>query len=142
MRRYAHLAVVLISIVVLAPAPVSAQAPAMYRVQDLGSFGGDLVGLAINQNGDITGYAIMPDGDCHAIRWTRAGGREDLGSNGGFVAQGFSINDNGEVVGSYAGYFNGIQEAHGFLVRRDGTWEDLYRFDRRLLRINTVTNDG
>src|SRR5262245_34753987 len=132
MRRYAHLAALFI-IVVFAPAPVSAQMRTMYRVQDLGSFGGGLVGLEVHGTRDVTGHPYIPDGAYHVIRWTRTGGLEDLGADGGFIAQGFSINDNRDVVGSYAGYFNGILEAHGFLVHGDGVWEDLYRWDRKIL---------
>src|SRR5258706_11229471 len=70
-----------------------------YRVEDLGSFGGDLYGQAINSQGDIGGFATMPDGSLHVIRWTAAGGLEDLGMNGGIQAQGFGMNDNGDIVG-------------------------------------------
>jgi len=146
MRRYAYLAVWLPlmtpSIAVLRPTPASAQVPVTYRVQDLGTFGGDLVGLAVNRNGDVAGYAFMPDGICHAIRWTRAGGLEDLGTNGGFIAQAFGINDNGDVVGSYATNAGGVTQSHGFLARRGGAIEDLSTPERQILRVDAITNDG
>jgi len=114
----------------------------MYHVQDLGSFGGDLVGLAINRSGDIAGYAFMPDGTYHAIRWTRAGGLEDLGSNGGFTAQGVSINDNGDVGGVYVTITGNFVRVSGFIAHRGGSFESLFTPARPIVRVNTITNDG
>src|SRR6476660_9901668 len=59
----------------------SAQVPAKYRIEDLGSFGGQaLVGIAINATPYVAGVGALPDGTYHTFRWTRAGGLEDLGA--------------------------------------------------------------
>jgi len=93
---------VLGTLVILAGSTAFAQTQHVYTVEDLGSFGGgDLVGVAVNNNGAVTGTAVMPDGSLHAFRWTRNGGLEDLGAQAGTVSQGFGINDNGDVVGVY-----------------------------------------
>src|SRR5438067_10181284 len=69
---------------------VYAQAPSAYRVEDLGSLGGRyLIALAINNNGDVAGYGDLANGTIHAFRWTRSGGLEDLGANGGVMSQAY-----------------------------------------------------
>jgi hypothetical protein len=56
-------------------AAASAQTPHAYRLEDLGSLGGqDVYGRAMNSQGEVAGFARMPDGTLHAIRWTAAGG--------------------------------------------------------------------
>jgi len=127
---------------ILVPAwSASAQTPRMYTVQELGSFGGaDLVGLAINNNGDVAGYAYLADGTIHAFRWTRAGGLEDLGANGGSLSQAYGINDNGDAVGVY--YDPVANEVHGFLAPRNGPMQDLRQPGRPIYRVSSITNDG
>jgi probable HAF family extracellular repeat protein len=121
------------------PSFSAAQGRTMYRVEDLGSLGGaDLVGLAINKNGDVAGYAFLPDGSFHAIRWTRAGGIEDLGANGGWGSQAFGINDNGDVVGVYID----ADQAHGFVAPRGGVMQDLRTAERPIMRVDAITSDG
>ena len=76
-----------------------AQTHHLYTVEDLGSFGGgDLVGVAVNNTGAVTGTAVMSDGSLHAFRWTRDGGLEDLGPEAATASQGFAINDNGGQI--------------------------------------------
>ena len=118
----------------------SAQVPAAYGIEDLGSFGGQaLVGMAINANGDVAGYGDLPDGTYHAFRWTRAGGLEDLGANGEWFAQAFGINDNGDVVGVYMdANFN----QHGFIAPRGGVMQDLLTYERPIQFAASITNDG
>jgi uncharacterized membrane protein len=85
------------------------------------SGGGYTVGLAINNNGQVTGYSsiaktILSGGCCggcypggphnpctthptHAFLWSN-GTMTDLGTLGGNYSQGLSINLSGQVVGS------------------------------------------
>ena len=105
------------------PSPSSSTPPAAaaYSVTDLGSLGGGYTeGLAINDNGQVTGYssiaATIPSGGCcgncyggkripctthptHAFVWSN-GTMTDLGTLGGNYSQGLSINLSGQVVGS------------------------------------------
>jgi probable HAF family extracellular repeat protein len=120
--------------------PAAAQAHIAYIVEDLGSMGGtDLVGLAINDNGEIAGYGRLPDGTYHAFRWTPDGGIEDLGANGGWLSQAAAINGYGDVVGVYIDNFN---EAHGFLAPRGGPMRDVSTSEHRIYRVNAITDDG
>jgi probable HAF family extracellular repeat protein len=71
----------------------------------LGSFGGDTQARAINNLGQVTGFAIASDGQAHIFRYTDGIDLEDLGP--GF---GLAINDRGWVAGSSGGnaiLFNG-----------------------------------
>jgi probable HAF family extracellular repeat protein len=121
-------------------APLAAQTPRAYRADDLGSFGGlDLVGLAINANGEIAGYGYLTDGTIRAFRWTESGGLEDLGANGGWLSQGIAINDNGDVAGLYLDQFN---NPHGFIAPCGGVMRDLRTPERQIVRVNSITNDG
>ncbi len=107
---------------------------------DLGSLGGHyLVGLAINNSGEIAGYGDLPDGTYHAFRWTQAGGLEDLGANGGWLSQAVGINDNGDVVGVYLDAFN---DGHGFVAPRNGVMRDLRTPERPIVNANSITSDG
>ena len=106
------------------PSPSSSPPPAAaaYSITDLGSLGGGYtVGLAINNNGQVTGYSsiakTIPTGGCcgncyggghripctthptHAFVWSN-GTMTDLGTLGGNYSQGLSINLSGQVVGS------------------------------------------
>jgi probable HAF family extracellular repeat protein len=138
-RRCATVAAMAAALTCL-PHPVLAQAAHAYRVDDLGSFGGgDLVGLAINNNGDVAGYGYLPNGAIHAFRWTQAGGLEDLGANGGWLSQAIGINDNGDVVGVYLDVYN---NPHGFVAPLGGGMQDLRTPDRQIVRVNSITNDG
>jgi probable HAF family extracellular repeat protein len=120
--------------------PVLAQIARAYVVEELPSFGGgDLVGLSINNHGDIAGYGYRTDGSIRAFRWTQAGGLEDLGANGGWLSQAIGINDNGDVVGVYLDANN---NPHGFIAPVGGLMRDLRTSDRQIVRVNSITNDG
>jgi probable HAF family extracellular repeat protein len=116
--------------------PASAQTVHLYRVEDLGSFGGDVYAQAINSQGEAAGSASMPDGTLHVVRWTAAGGLEDLGMNGGVQAQGAGINDSGEIVGTY---FDAGYTAHNFVVPRGGPFRDL---SPDIFQVSSIANAG
>jgi probable HAF family extracellular repeat protein len=115
--------------------------PLAYRVVDIGTLGGDwMVGVAINNNGDIVGSASLPDGTLHAFRWTATGGVEDLGANNGVESHGFGINDNGDVVGVY---FDHEHVGHPFIARRGDVMRDLSTIaGERVRDPYAITNDG
>jgi probable HAF family extracellular repeat protein len=135
-----RLAAMLVAAALTTASPTFAQAARSYRVKDLGSLGGPyLVGLAMNNHGDVAGYAYLADGTIHAFRWTESGGLEDLGANGGWLSQAFGINDNGDVVGVF---LDAANEPHGFLAPVGGAMRDLRTPQRQIVRVNSITNDG
>ncbi|MGA3079648.1 MAG: hypothetical protein ABSG56_38990, partial [Bryobacteraceae bacterium] len=95
-----------------------------YSIQDLGTFPGGTVsqGQALNQCGQVVGYARFANFNAHAFLWTERGGLEDLGaippeSN---FSSAQAINSWGDIVG-YSIYNNqGTQHAvlwtHGKLI--------------------------
>ena len=99
----------------------------------------DLVGLAINANGEIAVYGYLTDGTIRAFRWTESGGLQNLGANGGWLSQAIAINDNGDVAGVYLDQFN---NPHGFIAPREGTMRDLRTPERQIVGVNSITNDG
>jgi probable HAF family extracellular repeat protein len=105
-----------------APSPSPSPTTAAYSVTNLGSLGGgNTQGLALNSNGQVTGYsytgATITLNTCcsgcysggshtpcvehiyHAFVWSN-GTMTDLGTLGGNFSQGKAINLSGEVVGS------------------------------------------
>lgn len=93
------------------------------RVTDLGNLGGSAwnTPMAINQRGDVAGFANVPGGATpaslheHAFLWTRGGGLQDLGVlyPGDVHSQALGINDRGQIVGlSCTAHF---ASCHGFL---------------------------
>lgn len=117
-----------------------AQGHTAYVVEDLGTLGGNyLVGLAVNANGDIAGYAQLADGSYHAFRWTAAGGLEDLGANGGTSSQAAAINQAGDVAGVYIDQYGW---PHGFIAPRGGTMREVSTPTHTVHRVNGLTDDG
>jgi probable HAF family extracellular repeat protein len=88
-----------LTVLLLAPI-VAAQT---YNIRDLGAFPGGNVsqGNAINQCGQVVGYARFANFNAHGFVWTVRGGLEDLGSippeSNFSVAQ--SINSWGDIAG-------------------------------------------
>lgn len=84
--------------------------------------------MAINQHGDVVGFANLPGGATpgsfrpHAFLWTRSGGMQDLGTLPGDTrSQALGINDRGQVVGISYG---GAAGARAFLWEK-GVMQDL-----------------
>ena len=138
--RHSVTTMVFAAAVMCGASQVRAQSARAYSVEELPSFGGgDLVGLSMNNYGDIAGYGYLTDGSIHAFRWTETGGLEDLGANGGWLSQAIGINDNGDIVGVYLDANN---NAHGFIAPIGGGMRDLRTSDRQIARVNSITNDG
>ncbi|MGA2621541.1 MAG: PEP-CTERM sorting domain-containing protein [Thermoguttaceae bacterium] len=83
--------------------------------QDVGSLGGDTQPNAMNQDGEIAGQSILPNGDMHAVAWTRSGGLRDLGTLGGDNSSANGVNSAGWVVGSSEVLTNGPPYDHAFV---------------------------
>lgn len=139
MDRFSIRTITALTIVIGIAAPVAAQTQHIYRVDYLGSLGGDLVGVAMNNKGEVTGTAVLADGTSHAFRWTVAGGLEDLGANGGRQSQGFAINEQGDVVGTY---FDQNWSPHPFIARPGEAMQDLGAVYPQIFQATSLTNDG
>lgn len=70
-------------------------------VRDLGTLGGaEAYAPALNDAGQVAGYAANPDGNYHAFRWSQSAGMVDLGTlDGAPASKGLGINDGGQVSG-------------------------------------------
>jgi probable HAF family extracellular repeat protein len=68
---------------------------------DLGGLPGGTVShaTAINDEGQVVGWAETASGSQRAFSWTRRGGMVDLGTLGGVASSASAINDEGQVVG-------------------------------------------
>ena len=95
-----------------------AQVASFYLAEDIGSLGGAYtVGGAINDNGEISGYATTPDGNSHAIRFSSQQGLETLNPPlSPSQLQGVGINNAGDVVGIIL--LNSGESMTGFVARR------------------------
>jgi len=71
-----------------------------FTVRSLGTLGGTFSGAnAINELGEVAGFADLPSGEVRAILWRPGEGMRSLGSLGGAVSRARAINDRTEVVG-------------------------------------------
>lgn len=136
-----RLAITVVAVLWFSPVIATADTVRVYTIEDLGFLNGGqyMIGLAMNASGDIAGYATMADGTTHAIRWTAAGGTEDLGARGGRLSQAFGINDRGDVVGVY---LDQNSQPHPFIAPRGGVMTDLNAQYPGLLRVNGINNYG
>jgi probable HAF family extracellular repeat protein len=96
-----------------------AQVATFYLAEDIGTLGGDYtVGTAINDNGEIGGYATAADGTYHAIRYSTEHGLEIIDAPidaDAWLVQGYGINNAGDVVGGALFNWGG---SSGFVARR------------------------
>ncbi len=71
-----------------------------YELVALGSFGGQFgTAVAINNNGQIAGWAQFPAGESHAFLYDPNSKMKDLGTFGGKNSYAHDLNDKGQVVG-------------------------------------------
>ena len=90
-------------------------------MQVLGTFGGSSSqATAINNGGEVVGFASLASGYQHAFSLTGAA-MTDLGTLGGGSSYGYGVNDSGEIVG-YSWLADG--DTHAF-VYSDGVMQDL-----------------
>jgi probable HAF family extracellular repeat protein len=73
-----------------------------YSIKTIGLFPGGTESLAtaINNKGEVTGYANVFGGSQRAFLWTNEDGLQDLGTLGGEESFGWGLNDKSEVVGN------------------------------------------
>ena len=82
---------------------------------DLGTLGGTYSDAsAINDRGQVTGYANTAGGYSHAFRWTASGSMQDRGTLGGTDSSASAINDCGQVTGT-ANTADGDGDSHAFV---------------------------
>ena len=109
------------------------------QMQDLGTLGGNYSkGLAINNNGQVTGFSFTAN-TSHAFLYSN-GAMMDLGTlPGGLGSAGYGINDSGQVVG----YSDHIAQGywHGFLYS-DGKMMDLGGIGSRNSVANGINASG
>jgi uncharacterized membrane protein len=81
-----------------AASPLSAEE---YRIVELGTLGGpDSKALAISENGTVSGLAMLPSGEWHAVIWDSTG-IVDLGTPPGAIeSRANAVNEFGQVAGS------------------------------------------
>ncbi len=79
-------------------------------MQDIGTLGTYSCAFGINDNGQVVGY-FSPGGvsDQHAFIWSASTGMQDLGVPASENTLAASINDSGEVAGSYYGGYTGYR---------------------------------
>jgi probable HAF family extracellular repeat protein len=99
-----------------------------YSVTDLGTLGGDgtAQAFAINEAGQVVGYATTASLKYHAFLWDD-GVMTDLGTlPTGSTSRAFGLNDNGQVVGfAFDGSAAGGAHNHAFLWE-NGVMTDLF----------------
>jgi probable HAF family extracellular repeat protein len=96
---------------------------AQYTVTDLGKLPGGVVGGVaedINNEGQVVGFANMPNGNHHAFIYSN-GTMTDLGTLGGSNSVAYGINSHGQVVGEAT---TSTGDFHAFLYS-DGMMTDL-----------------
>jgi probable HAF family extracellular repeat protein len=105
-------------------------------VADIGTLGGPFSrGYAINEAGQVTGIAYLPEVSLyHAFLYSDVGGLQDLGALGDSYSTGDSINDAGDVAGIYQHQF----DTHAYIYRR-GALIDLVPGVSSFLRSSRVT---
>lgn len=97
-------------------------------IVDLGTLGGPFSwGRAINDAGQITGYAYRSDGKKRAFVVSAGQSMVDLGTLGGNFSEGTAINSSGQVTGGseIAAGPMPIQATHAFVARQGQSMEDL-----------------
>jgi probable HAF family extracellular repeat protein len=87
---------------------------------DLGTLGGPSSGAeAVNEKGDVVGWAEVEEGVSHAFLWTKQDGMVDLGTLGGTFSFAYGVNEAGAIVGYST--LPGDTDEHAFLwTRADG----------------------
>jgi probable HAF family extracellular repeat protein len=118
---------------------------------DLGTLGGVAwnTPMAINQGGEVVGFANVPGGDpgafnAHAFRWTEESGMQDLGTlPGDALSEALGLNDEGQVVGLSC--TAGFGSCRAFLWE-NGVMRDLNSpvpgYEGHLVFANDINNGG
>ncbi|MDH5548163.1 MAG: hypothetical protein OEZ43_21515 [Gammaproteobacteria bacterium] len=109
---------------------------------DLGHLGGgESTGRDINEDGTVTGYSWMANGDVHAFVYDTQNLMQDLGTLGGKYAYSYAINDSGKIAGfSRIASNNDIQ--HAFVGDALGGLMDLGTLGGDHSSALGINNDG
>jgi len=106
---------ILIALVSLSFLPAAAQS---YTVTDLGTLGGPYSGaLALNDVGQVVGFADLSNGQSRGFIWSSVSGMQDIGGFNGFGSFPRGINNSGQVVGD--------SDGNAFLWTAAGGMQDL-----------------
>lgn len=101
------------------------QAKLLYNLIDLGTLGGTTSdGNAINNSGQVTGWAQTTDGSHYAFVTNSSGSMISLGSLPGDYSEGNGINDSGQVTGFF--YTSDEPWPHAFVTETNGTMVTLH----------------
>jgi len=94
-----NLGAVVVFVCVLTVCGLATAGPIQYTVTNLGTLGGSQSwAYALNNHGQVVGYASTVTGYEHAFLWQN-GGMTDMGTLGGSTSRTNSINNSGQVVG-------------------------------------------
>jgi probable HAF family extracellular repeat protein len=125
--------------------------PTRYIIKDIGTLGGEVLGLAINAAGTVTGVSyvspVAPHQGVHAFRYS-GGAIVDMGAFQPFnFSWGYGINDSGTIVGgSFAD--GGDTVPHAFLADSPFDLVDLgslgggYSFAYDISNVRLVTGEA
>jgi probable HAF family extracellular repeat protein len=121
--------------------PARAQLASFYLPQDIGSLGGGYtVGNAINDNGEIAGYATTPDGNYHAFRYSDQLQLEVVDAPpDAYFLQAYGINNAGDVVGGI-GFTSG--GGSGFVARRGQPIQLVKNSQGQFVSLATAINES
>jgi probable HAF family extracellular repeat protein len=111
---------IIVRVCLIAFGLTAAAAAQSYSVTDLGTLGGGSSGaLAVNDVGQVAGFATLSDGDQRAFVWSKTEGMKNLGllHSGDLISGASAINDSGQVAGTSGNY--------AFLWSKRGGMQDL-----------------
>jgi probable HAF family extracellular repeat protein len=111
-----------------------------FTVRSLGTLGGTFSGAnAINELGEVAGFADLPSGEARAILWRPGQGMRSLGSLGGAESRARGINDRTEVVG-FSQVRPGSDVVRAFLWSEAGGMHGLGTLGGRTSVANGINN--
>ncbi len=109
-------------------------------IRDLGTLGGlESDALDINDNGEVVGTAMDPNGIYNGFLWTAESGMTNLGTFGGVGCSIYGINNSGQMIGRYR--LLGMSN-YGFVREADGSLFGLPMLSARSCFPNDINDKG